>query len=135
MFRTIRSHTFYEPPLGRDSVVLDLGANRGAFAKQMSARYGGTYYLAEANPFLAESLREETSFPVWDCAVAATEGPITFNIAENDEGSSLLPLPNQSVYNCVLRQSVQVPGRRLDSLITELGSPKIDLLKMDIEGA
>jgi len=44
----------------------------------MSARYGGTYYLVEANPVLAEALRVEGSFPVWHCAVADTEGPITF---------------------------------------------------------
>jgi len=75
MFATIHTHTIYTPPLGADAVVLDLGAYRGEFAQEMSARYGGTYYLVEANPVLAEALRMEGSFPVWHCAVAATEGP------------------------------------------------------------
>jgi FkbM family methyltransferase len=135
MFEKIQGHTIYAPPLGSDSVVLDLGANRGEFAKQMSARYGGTYYLVEANPVLAEALRVEGRFPVWHCAVAATEGPIPFNIAQNDEGSSILNLPMESVYNCVLRETIEVQARKLESLLPEIGAPRIDLLKMDIEGA
>src|SRR5215813_1629046 len=90
MFETIHTHTIYAPPLDSDSVVLDLGAHCGEFAKKMSARYGGTYYLVEANPVLAEALRVEGSFPVWHCAVADTEGPIHFHIAHNDTGSSIL---------------------------------------------
>jgi FkbM family methyltransferase len=99
------------------------------------ARYGGTYYLVEANPVLAEALRVEGSFPVWHCAVAATEGPIPFHIAHNDTGSSLLTLPRESVYNCVLHETVQVQAKTLESLLTEIRAPRIDLLKMDIEGA
>jgi FkbM family methyltransferase len=135
MFATIHTHTIYTPPLGTDAVVLDLGAYRGEFAKEMSARYGGTYYLVEANPVLAEALRVEGRFPVWPCAVADTEGSIPFHIAHNDTGSSLLTLPRESVYNCVLRETVQVQARQLESLLTEIRAPRIDLLKMDIEGA
>jgi FkbM family methyltransferase len=135
MFETIHTHTIYTPPLGADAVVLDLGAYRGEFAQEMSARYGGTYYLVEANPLLAEALRVEGRFPVWHCAVAETEGPLPFHIAHNDTGSSLLTLPRASVYNCVLRETVQVPTRRLESLLTDIRAPRIDLLKMDIEGA
>src|SRR5262249_40125580 len=124
-----------DPPLDSDSVVLDLGANRGEFAKQMSNRYGGTYYLVEANPVLAEALRVEGRFPVWHCAVAATEGPIHFNISQNDEGSSILNLPVESVYNCVLHETIEVQARKLESLFNEIRAPRIDVLKMDIEGA
>jgi FkbM family methyltransferase len=84
---------------------------------------------------LAEALRLEGRFPVWHCAVAATEGPIPFHIAHNDTGSSLLNLPLESVYNCVLHETVQVPAKTLESLLTEIRAPRIDLLKMDIEGA
>ena len=135
MFATIHTHTIYTPPLGADAVVLDLGAYRGEFAQEMSARYGGTYYLVEANPVLAEALRVEGNFPVWHYAVADTEGPIHFHIAYNDEGSSILNLPMESVYNCVLRETVQVQAKKLESLLTEIRAPRIDLLKMDIEGA
>jgi FkbM family methyltransferase len=135
MFETIHTHTIYAPPLDSDSVVLDLGAYRGEFAKKMSARYGGTYYLVEANPVLAEALRVEGSFPVWHCAVADTEGPIHFHIAHNDTGSIILNLPMECDYNCVLHDTVQVQAKKLESLLTEIRAPRIDLLKMDIGGA
>jgi FkbM family methyltransferase len=135
MFETIHTHTIYSPPLGADAVVLDLGAYRGEFAKEMSARYGGTYYLVEANPVLAEALRVEGHFPVWPCAVAGAEGLLPFHIAHNDTGSSLLTLPRASVYNCVLHETVQVQAKTLESLLTDIRAPRIDLLKMDIKGA
>src|SRR5262249_33951043 len=81
------------------------------------------------------ALRVEGRFPVWHCAVAATEGPIHFNIAQNDEGSSILNLPVESVYNCVLHETIEVQARKLESLFNEIRAPRIDVLKMDIEGA
>ncbi len=129
-FETIQSHSIYAPPLNSDSVVLDLGANRGEFAKQMSARFGGRYFLAEANPRLAEQLRADDRFPVWDCAVADKEGEVDFHINQNDLGSSLLELPSRW-----FRETVAIRARRLESLIAEVDAMRIDLLKLDIEGA
>jgi FkbM family methyltransferase len=134
-FETIHSHSVYIPPLNSDSVVLDLGANRGEFAKQMSARFGGKYYLVEANPKLAEQLRAEGRFPVWQCAVGDKEGAIEFHIAHNDAGSSLLELPKESPIGCTLLESIVIQARSLESLIAEMDARLIDLLKMDIEGA
>ena len=90
---TIRGHTFYAAPLAADSVIIDLGAYRGEFSQHMHARYGGTYHLVEANSALASKLPNTESFRVWNCAVGNTNGPIRFNIAHNDEGSSILNLP------------------------------------------
>lgn len=135
MFEEIQGHSIYAASAWSEPVIFDLGANRGEFSRQMSARHGGTYHLVEANPALAEALRIEGRFPVWHCALAAAEGRIRFNIAENDEGSSILPLPKESEYNCVFRESVEVQARTLESLLTEVRPARIDLVKMDIEGA
>ena len=135
MFETIRSHTIYTPPLGAGSVVLDLGANRGEFASLVRERFGATVHLVEANPTLAEGLARVGAFAVRHCAVAEKPGEVVFNVAANDEGSSILALPSASVYGCLLEKSVTVPARTLESLVAELGVPRIDLLKMDIEGA
>lgn len=134
-FATIRGHTIYTPPLGPTSVIMDLGANHGAFAAEMHARFGGAYYVVEANPALAGRLREDNRFVVWHCAVTPTGGPIAFNVARNDEGSSILGLPTTSAYECVLSETVEVPGRTLESLIAATDTARIDLVKMDIEGA
>lgn len=134
-FTRIRGHTLYFPPLGTGSVVLDLGANRGEFSRQMRLQFGGRHYLVEANPTLAESLQAEGLFSVTSCAVAARSGMISFNIAVNDEGSSILPLPEASVCGCVCSQTVEIPARTLESLVATTGEERIDVLKMDIEGA
>jgi FkbM family methyltransferase len=135
MFEKIRGHTIYAPGINSDSIVLDLGANRGEFSRRMRARFGGTYHLIEANPVLAEMLRTEGHFPVWHYAVANSEGLIRFNIARNDEGSSILTLPEESPYDSILSETVEVRARKLESLFQEIGTPRIDLLKIDIEGA
>jgi FkbM family methyltransferase len=133
-FQSVRGHTFYTPLL-REPVVLDLGANHGEFSRTLSSRFGGTYHMVEANPRLHQELRVAGRFPVLGCAVTAREGTVRFNLARNDEGSSVLNLPADSIYNCVLDETVEVPGRTLASLVDELGLERIDLLKMDIEGA
>lgn len=135
IFDGIRGHSLYTPPLGADSVVVDLGANRGDFALQMSRRFGGRYYLVEGNPDLQEGLRTLTPFALLPYAIAPRDGPIRFNLAKNDEGSSILALPETSVYDCTLDRTVEVPGRRLESILVEIDEPRIDLLKVDIEGA
>ena len=134
-FATIRGHTIYVPGITPGSVVLDLGANEGEFARQMSARFGGTYHLVEANPVLAERLRANGQFSVWECAVAASEGTIPFHVARNAEASSILTLPSESVYDAVLQETIEVRARTLESLLADIGAPTIDLVKMDIEGA
>ncbi len=135
MFSNVNDHTFFSSPLGDRSTIVDLGANRGGFSSQMSGLFGGTYFLVEANPHLARRLADEGRFAVTHCAVAAREGPISFNIAENDEGSSILTLPEQSAFRCVRRETVTVQARTIKSLVADLGIADIDLLKLDIEGA
>jgi len=135
IFKGVRGHTVYASPLGAGSVIVDLGANHGGFALEMSRRFGGRYYLVEANPDLQDALRRETPFPVLPYAVAPKDGPVRFNIARNDEGSSILPLPETSVYDCTLDRAVEVAGRRLEAILAEIDEARIDLLKVDIEGA
>jgi FkbM family methyltransferase len=135
IFAAIRGHSLYIPPLGSNSVIVDLGANRAGFALQMSGQFGGRYYLVEGNPDLQAGLRAQTPFRVLPYAVAPRDGPIRFNLAKNDEGSSILALPETSVYDCTLDRTLEVPGKRLESILAEVDEPHIDVLKVDIEGA
>jgi FkbM family methyltransferase len=134
-FSTIRSHTFLHSRLREHPVVLDLGANRGEFSAEMHARFGGSYYLVEPNPQLTARYRDSTNFTVVECAVVERDGPVTFHVARNDEGSSVLPLPERSEYDVVLDRSITVEGRSLGRIISTLPPGVIDLVKMDIEGA
>ena len=135
MFENIASHTIYSPGLPGRPVVLDLGAHRAEFAREMRTRYGATCHLVEANPVLADALRHEGWSSVLERAVADYDGLIAFNIAKNDTGSSILPLAVANEWNLVLAETRQVRASTIESLITDVGAQRIDLLKMDIEGA
>lgn len=122
--------------LPRGGTFVDCGANRGAFSRAVGERFGlRPVLLVEANPELARNLQETGRWPVENCAVSSREGTLTFNIAANDEGSSILTLPGESSLGCTAVGSATVRSRTLESLVAALPAGPIDLLKMDIEGA
>lgn len=136
MFENIRGHTLKIDALGADSVIMDLGANLGDFARLMKARLGGgRFCLVEANPVLAEKIKQRGEFPVWPYAMTSKAGRVSFNVSKNIEGSSMLTLPTESIWNSVLEKTIEVEGITLDRFIEITGCERIDLLKMDIEGA
>jgi FkbM family methyltransferase len=131
----VREHTFIPGLLGPEPVVLDLGANRGDFSAELFSRHGARCFVVEANPVLAARLKEDARFRAWECAVAATGQPMPFHIAHNDEGSSLLQLPPRNLWGRTLSRTVEVRARTLDSIAADLPAGRIDLVKMDVEGA
>ena len=136
MFENVRGHTIYADVLGAESTIVDLGANLGDFSRLMKARLGGgKYVLVEANPLLAEKIRQGGAFPVWSYAMTSKAGRVSFNVSKNIEGSSMLTLPQESIWNSVLEKTIEVEALPLDRLVEIAGIDKIDLLKMDIEGA
>jgi FkbM family methyltransferase len=134
-FVMVRGHHILAATLGSGSAVLDLGSNKGDFSQEMNERFGCRPWLVEANPVLYEYLASAASFPVKHCAVTDRSGSVTFNIAKNDEGSSILGLPEASVYGCELASSVVVPALELREVYEFFGIQSLDLLKVDIEGA
>ena len=52
----ISGHTFLVAGLGPDATVLDLGANRGAFARAVLERFGCRVHSVEPTPGLAAAL-------------------------------------------------------------------------------
>jgi FkbM family methyltransferase len=134
-FASFRGHTFYRLGLGIRPRILDLGANHGGFAREASERLGAEVRMVEANPKLCAELSTPGSLPVFHCAVTDKTGWIAFNLALNDEGSSILTLPPKSKFDCVLTETITVPTRTIASLLEEIGWDHVDLIKMDIEGA
>lgn len=134
-FAMIRGHHVLSAVLGPRSVVLDVGANHGEFARELQCRYGCFAVLVEANPRLCLEIERTTQLRVLHAAVAAESGTLSFNISQNDEGSSILALPEVSTLGCVLAETVEVPAKTLAEASDFFGLDTIDLLKMDIEGA
>jgi FkbM family methyltransferase len=127
---SIENHTFLPPTLGPGSVVVDLGANEGRFAREIARRYGVTCHAAEPNPELFRSLHGDGAFRAHHVAVSGADGPQTLHLSSDVTSSSVasgnVPGPAGEVV---------VPGMTLASFCREAGVGRIDLLKVDIEGA
>jgi FkbM family methyltransferase len=134
-FEKLRGHTLFIEGISKKPIILDLGANHGEFSNMLNTRFPGRYLLVEANPVLAETLSTETDFQVCNAAVAPKCGTVPFHIAKNDEASSLLTLPESSVYDAKVVSTVEIPGLDIDTICKEIQEPIIDLVKIDIEGA
>lgn len=130
-FVHVRGHALLARLLRPGLTVLDMGANRGDFSRQLSEAYPGSYHAVEANPVLARKLGAPYA-TVRNCAVTDESGPITLRLALNDEASSILPLPAESEYQAIEVGRIDVDGVALREL---LGHRQVDVLKLDIEGA
>ena len=127
-------HALYTPAVTRESIVIDLGANRGVFTDAIMRAFGCEVILVEPNPEFLPEL-EKPGRRVFALAIGATDGIVRFNIADNSEGSSVLPLPSESQFGATLREAITVPSMSLKSFIEQLDVTHIDVLKLDIEGA
>lgn len=132
-FGSWATHTLYEPGLMAGMAVVDLGANHGAFRRELATRVpGARFYAVEANPQLAEKL--EGYERVFSYAVTGGEQTARLHLAENDEASSLLELPEVSEVGATLTGMVEVPGRSMEAILDEIPGT-LDVVKVDIEGA
>lgn len=131
--------------LSPNSVVVDIGANRGQFAlgileaiseiKIYSFEPGSDAF----NDLKTLSLTKKQIIP-FESAISSKTGKATFHVTESDVGSSLLePLPDQPSKWLTQIKKTTVNTIRLDDFIqsnfTEKSNRVIDLLKSDAQGA
>ncbi len=127
---TIRGHTFFAHCLNRDSVIVDLGANRGEFAEQVSRTFHARCYSVEALPSLFQTLPTLDRVTFFNYAISAKNEPVTFYLSDDPEGASIHQAGNDPT-----RGKVTIPGRTLEKFLDENGIDRVSLLKLDIEGA
>lgn len=122
----------YEPREG--DIVFDIGAGVGAETLLFSRLAGasGRVVAFEAHPGTFERLtllcrlnRLANVTPL-QLAVAAADGQLSISDADEHVANTILDVGGAGI---------AVPARRLDGVATELGITRIDLLKMNIEGA
>lgn len=146
--RRVFLHGFFEPAatafvleaLPRDGVFCDVGANFGYFTllARGVAGHRGPLAAFEPSPSCLARLRENLDLngfadvAVLDCAVSDSEGTAElFEMADDAENrgiASLLPFARDAA-----ARTVQT--RRLDDWRREAGHARVDLAKIDIEGA
>ncbi len=129
-------------PAGELTVV-DVGAHRGGFLERLATRRAiGRGVLVEPVPEHAAALRDrfpEPRFSVFACAAGDEDGEADFEVNEFSPTSSLLPAlrdaPELAGVDVRCRERLRVPVRRLDGILAESGVGRVDLLKVDVQGA
>lgn len=127
----IAGHTYVSSLLPRQPVILDLGANAGAFSGEMARRYDAHCIAVEPNPELVALLkREQVGESVIGIGITKRSGNAELYISGKSDASSFHPLSRQNA-----EQAISVLTESLPELLETIDVNHIDLLKMDIEGA
>lgn len=115
-----------------DPIVIDGGANRGEWIDALLLRRGGNppqrIVLIEGSPSLAAQL--EGRFPAAE-TLSVVIGNENKEVAFHEDGAiGTLFSRNEGT-----SREVRVPMERLDTIVHRLVLPRVDYLKLDIEGA
>lgn len=131
MMKALDPHYFHRADLDASSTVVDVGAYTGAGAAQMHDLYGCRVFAFEPNP---------TPFALLEQRFADHPEVVTlpYGLGAADEDLSLeLAGPGSSLHGTISGEghSVAVHIRDVVSALDELGLERIDLMKINIEGA
>jgi FkbM family methyltransferase len=129
MIETIHWHTLHPRYLGPDSKVLDLGANRGEFTSAITQRFACHCVAVEPTPELFARLPEGPKISRIQAAVAGASGVMPFYISSQSVASSLQGSATSD------KNVVDVQVLSLADLLDRIAWSRVDLLKVDIEGA
>lgn len=127
---------------GGARTVLDVGANEGQYGGLIRrAGFSGPIVSFEpqsaAFAALERKISKDRLWTAYRCALGASDGEITLNIAENSESSSVLPMLELHSVNAPSSAYVateQVRLRRLDDVLVESAVTGPLHLKLDVQG-
>jgi FkbM family methyltransferase len=127
------------------NTVLDVGANRGQFAKGLfQSGFTGQIVSFEALPHIFEELGEAARAygESWTiaprCALSDEEGTVQFHVTKQNSSSSMLKPAELScdmsgIFS--VTETIDVDSRRLDRLVEEIGINSTNIfLKLDVQG-
>lgn len=119
------------------AVCIDVGANFGYYSVLMSELCGdnGKTLAVEANPRTAKLLQFTSfanggRFEVVQSALSNKRGEATLTITEHQLGGATIQ-PNEMATG---RSQVTVPTLTVDELVKEKKLPRVDIMKIDVEG-
>jgi FkbM family methyltransferase len=120
--------------LSESSVVYSIGVGTDiSFDLELIEKFGLCVQAFDPTPRSIEWIRSQTlpdKFVFHPYGVASLDGACQFNPPKDPRHIS-----HTLVARKVSRPSIQLPVRRLQTILTTLGHREIDLLKMDVEGA
>ncbi len=118
-------------------VVLDCGANAGVFTRTALDRGAKLVVSIEPAPGTAECLRRNYEREIEEGRVIVVQKgvwdhPDVLELAEGDDGNTT---GDSFVFGRDQKNKIKVPLITIDALTDELKLPRVDFIKMDIEGA
>lgn len=141
---TVNEHTFFPSKLSKNPIVVDLGCSEGGFYKNFKRQFEyGKFIGIEANPINYEKIKgfnDDNTIMVNSaiCSEDRTDKDISFVVATNDgtigsfvfdESSIALANPNNEI------KRFTVPTIKISEIFEKYNLDKIDILKVDVEGA
>ena len=129
----------YRPDLSSSSVVIDAGCSYQAdFSVCLIGRHGVRSFGVDPTRKHRQALKRlEAEYPGrfqhLSCAIAASDGTLTFHESRDNESGSLF-----TDHVNVLRDettSYDVEALTLGTLLRRVGVESVDILKLDLEGA
>jgi len=128
----------YEKDLSADSIVYSFGVGEEvSFDMELINKFGCKVYAFDPTPKsirFVENLPPNDKFIFNPYGIYNTDGFIKFYLPEDENyvsGSSI----NRWRYNEKIFKPIDVPVKTFAAITKQLGHNKIDVLKMDIEGA
>ncbi len=129
--RIFRKYLPPDIPLRRDDRVLDAGANIGEFTLAVAERVHHVFSI-EPDPHAYECLRlnteHKTNVTIFNTLLSDENREKEFFIATDRADSSLIRPKRYS-------KTVTMPAKTLDTLLAEAGIERVDIVKLDAEGA
>lgn len=123
-----------------DTVIVDAGAHSGLFSALVKRRNPACRLVAiEANPQLHAVIRANLGpYSNWELipkALSDTTGATSFFVNPDATQTSALSKKSAETFGLQSSEKITVDSTTIDSLATELGLDRIDVLKLDIQGA
>ncbi|MDO9271238.1 MAG: FkbM family methyltransferase [Methylobacter sp.] len=125
---SVCGHTFVKEFLGATPSVVDCGANYGAFSTCLAKEHLATVYGFEPDPRLFPMLPELENVTFFNSAVSGSGANLILNLGEEKCSSAYFSEEAGQT-------AVTVKSTKLNDFCSEKELNKIDLLKLDIEGA
>ncbi|MEM9825848.1 MAG: FkbM family methyltransferase [Planctomycetota bacterium] len=124
-------------------LVLDVGANRGQYAKRLlrkgfAGRVVSFEPLPDAFADLSRRCQEDPNWSAINVALGDQNARATLNIAGNSQSSSLHPMLDRHVESApdsAYTGTVDVDVRRLDQMLDQIADPNDRIfMKIDVQG-
>jgi len=121
--------------LNKDSIIYSIGVGEDAsFDIALIEELGLTIYAFDPTPKSIKWVKEQQfsqQFIMHEYGIADFDGSVSFSPPENPDHVSHTILERSSTKD----NAIEVPVKRLETIMKDLGHNEIDVLKMDIEGA